>query len=89
MRGGVSKAKPPCPFFLSATSLASKGIRQTPLAWSRSHRPTLDTSILLMENSTQGVEDPPAGDIVSSALWWPKAPSSPSGCRWPCPESRQ
>lgn len=32
--GGVSKAKPPCPFFLSATSLASTGIRQTPLAWS-------------------------------------------------------
>lgn len=34
-----------------------------------SHRPTLDTSILLMENSAQGVEDPPAGDKVSSALW--------------------
>ena len=39
-----------------------------------SHRPSLDTSILLMENRAQGVEDPPAwpaADIVSSALWGP------------------
>ncbi|KAM9091315.1 sentrin-specific protease 8 isoform 2-T4 [Megaptera novaeangliae] len=47
------------------------GIRQTPLAWSlHCPRPTLDTSITLMENRARGVEDPPAwpaGDMEKAA----------------------
>lgn len=62
-------AKPPCPFFCLLPLLLPKASDRPPWPGPSSHRPTLDTSILLMENSAQGVEGPPAGDIVGSALW--------------------